>query len=366
MNLILVIEDESAVRENILTLLEVEGYQAIGACDGLEGLKIAWENLPSLVICDIKLPGLDGYGVLAKLRSDSRLSAVPVIFLTALNGRNYQRSGFDAGVDDFITKPFTCDELLSAVRMRLNRQRVMVNQAKRKLEDRRSHVTRNLPFEIFTPLGVVLGFAELLMDESNEYPVKQVREMSRDIHLAGQRLHHIIQNYLLLNELETLLSNPIKLEAVRSSHEIIPAWQVIIEISEAKSIQMSRKPDLVLDVENANLQISEEHFQKIIEELLDNAFNYSNPGSAVLIQGAPDKTNGNYYLRIKDSGRGMKIEQLRQISDVTPYNVKIQDQQGPGMGLVIVKCIMELYEGSMEIKSMPGAGTSVEIALPLA
>jgi two-component system, sensor histidine kinase and response regulator len=376
MSQILVIEDDVAVKENVLTLLEVEGYQVVGAGDGIEGLKLAWESieglklawerLPSLVICDIMLPGLDGFGVLAKLRSDSRTAAIPVIFLTALSGHEHQRSGFDAGVDDFITKPFTREELLSSISVRLARQRVVIDQAKRKLEDRRSHVTRNLPYEILTPLSVVLGFAELLMDESNEFQLPQVRDMSRDIYIAGQRLLRIVQNYLSLNELETLLSDPIKLEAFRSSKEIIAAWPVIIEICEAKSVQMNRKSDLTLQVENASLQVSENYFHKIIEELLDNAFTYSTLGSKVIIQGAPDKVKGVYNLVVRDFGRGMKIEQMRQISDVTPFNGKMQDQQGPGMGLVIVKCIVELYKGSMDINSSPGAGTSVSISLPLA
>jgi DNA-binding response OmpR family regulator len=121
LNTIIVIEDEETVRENISLLLENEGYQVVLAGTGLTGLQQICEIKPDLVICDIKMPGLDGYQVLQIMRQDNGLAKIPFIFLTALSDRNNWRKGMELGADDYLTKPFTRHELLKAIDARLTR-----------------------------------------------------------------------------------------------------------------------------------------------------------------------------------------------------------------------------------------------------
>ncbi len=107
MKKILVIEDEEFVRENIVELLDAEGFEVIGAEDGRMGLNLAKAMVPDLILCDVMMPELDGYGVLTALRQDSILAAVPFIFLTAKAAKADLRQGMELGADDYLTTPFT-------------------------------------------------------------------------------------------------------------------------------------------------------------------------------------------------------------------------------------------------------------------
>ncbi len=118
----LVIEDDATIRANIIELLSEEGYDVVGAEHGREGLEIARRASPSLVICDIRMPEMNGFEVLAALRGAAETRAVPFIFLSAAADRADVRKGMNLGADDYVTKPFTRTELLDAVRARLERQ----------------------------------------------------------------------------------------------------------------------------------------------------------------------------------------------------------------------------------------------------
>jgi diguanylate cyclase (GGDEF)-like protein len=141
MKKILVIEDEEFVRENIVELLDAEGFEVIGAEDGRMGLNLARAMVPDLILCDVMMPELDGYGVLTALRQDSILAAVPFIFLTAKAAKADLRQGMELGADDYLTKPFTRAELLGAIISRLKKQAAVqeryhteLQQAKEQLE----------------------------------------------------------------------------------------------------------------------------------------------------------------------------------------------------------------------------------------
>ncbi len=130
MTKILVIEDEPGIRGNILDLLDAEGFIVSGAENGRQGLRVIREGqIPDLIICDVMMPEVDGYGVLAELRKDPATSAIPFIFLTAKADRSDLRHGMELGADDFITKPFTRDDLLKAISSRLTRAQAVRENA---------------------------------------------------------------------------------------------------------------------------------------------------------------------------------------------------------------------------------------------
>ncbi|MBN1965567.1 MAG: response regulator, partial [Anaerolineae bacterium] len=106
MTRVLVIEDEEPIRENIIEILEMEEFEAVGAANGLLGVEAAQENPPDLIICDITMPGLDGYEVLLQLRQDTATASIPFVFLTARADRSFMRHGMELGADDYLTKPF--------------------------------------------------------------------------------------------------------------------------------------------------------------------------------------------------------------------------------------------------------------------
>lgn len=121
MHKILVIEDEPEMRRNLAMILRLEQFLPLEAADGSAGLEIAKREKPDLIICDVMMPGLDGYGVITDLRADPNTSRIPFIFLTAKGEKPDIRSGMNMGADDYLTKPVRKADLLAAIRSRLAR-----------------------------------------------------------------------------------------------------------------------------------------------------------------------------------------------------------------------------------------------------
>jgi len=115
MAVILVVEDDDAIRNNIVRLLGLEGFDALGASDGQAGLAQAQTRAPDLIISDVNMPGMDGFALLAAVRADTALATTPFVLLTALDDRASMRRGMTTGADDYLSKPFTRSELLDAV-----------------------------------------------------------------------------------------------------------------------------------------------------------------------------------------------------------------------------------------------------------
>jgi len=119
--LILVIEDEKALRENISEIIAHYGFRVISTPTGEEGIRIALEYIPDIIICDIMLPGIDGFEVFARVKQIPQLPLTAFIFLTAKSTRLDTRIGMDMGADDYLTKPFTKEELINSIRARLEK-----------------------------------------------------------------------------------------------------------------------------------------------------------------------------------------------------------------------------------------------------
>ncbi len=138
MKTILVIEDEQTVRESILDLLEAEGFHGIGGENGDIGVQLAQEHHPDLILCDVTMPDLDGFSVLAQLRKSPDTAGIPFIFLSARSTKADQRQGMELGADDYLTKPCTATDLLGAVSGRLAKYEALAERYSQKVEPAKS------------------------------------------------------------------------------------------------------------------------------------------------------------------------------------------------------------------------------------
>jgi class 3 adenylate cyclase/CheY-like chemotaxis protein len=132
---ILVVEDEAAIRSGLQTFLEFEQYTVFTAENGQQGLELARQHHPDLILSDVMMPVMDGYKLLEALRKDHTTHNVPFIFLTAKDDRESQRKGMIGGADDYLTKPFTFDEVLSTIKARLQRQQTLLTDVARQIDE---------------------------------------------------------------------------------------------------------------------------------------------------------------------------------------------------------------------------------------
>lgn len=363
MKKILVVEDAPSLRKDILEMLGFEGFEAIGAENGVIGVQRAIEHIPDLVICDIMMPEMDGYGVLEELRKDPRTATIPFIFLTARTERVDMRQGMELGADDFLTKPFHAAELLATVRTRLRKREVINQLAERRLEDLRENIMMALPHELRTPLNVILGFSDLLMTDSQLMDAVRIAEMSRHINTSALRLYRLIENFLVYTHTEMLLTDKQHLEALQNNYAVYPKSS--IEHSAIQKAQQSeRASDLELTVRDVEaVGIGEDYLRKIVEELVDNAFKFSTAGTPVYIDG--DIEDDTYILSVSNQGRGMTPEQIALVGAYMQFERRIHEQQGAGLGLIICKRLAEMHGGELAIESIPESETTVWVKLPL-
>jgi CheY-like chemotaxis protein len=131
MRTILIIEDDLALRENTAELLELENYRVLSAPNGKVGIVMAKKNLPDIILCDIMMPEVDGYGVLDAVSKDAKTQHIPFIFLSAKTEYKEIRMGMDMGADDYLTKPFEEEELISAIESRLAKAVILAKMDKK-------------------------------------------------------------------------------------------------------------------------------------------------------------------------------------------------------------------------------------------
>lgn len=363
MTRILVIEDAASLRSDIVEMLGFEGYEVQGAENGRVGVDTARQFHPDLIISDIMMPLLDGYGVLAELREDPQTATIPFIFLTARTDRLDVRQGMTLGADDYVTKPFTIAELMSAVRARLHKHAAIERNMARRMDNLRGSIILALPHEMRTPLNVILGFSELILSDGLQVSAEQTQEMAGHINSAARRLYHLIENYLTYAQTEIVMSDPQARASYQAGVALYPGEAIQLCAGETAA-QHERSGDLTVDLEAmSGIDLSEDSARKIVRELIDNAFKFSEPGTPVTLTGRPE--DEGYHLVITDCGRGMTRQQLDEIGAYNQFERAQLEDQGSGLGLVIALRLVELAHGRTNITSTPGEGTQVHVWLPV-
>jgi len=359
---ILVIEDDEPLLEITIKLLNTYGYQATGTTDSIAGLQQAREHAPDLVLCDLMLPGLDGFGVLKILRNEATTANIPFIFMSAKTERAAVRQGMELGADDYVTKPFTPSELLAAVNTRLQKHDRMEERTKQKLNELRERITFALPHEIRTPLNAIIGFSDLLVAGATVMEPTQIADAGQRINRSAWRLWRLVENYLIFAQIELFKSHEEARQSLFNTFTEHPRQAIEEEVLRVAH-DANRQGDLSLDLEKGpRLPIAENFLRKIVQEIAGNAFKFSEPGNCVSISGA--LCDHGYCLEIRDEGRGMAPQQIAEVGAYMQFDRIVYEQQGAGLGLAIARDLTELHGGELLINSRPDKGTTVSISLP--
>ncbi len=364
---ILVIEDEIDVGLNIKEILESGGFDAIVAADGKIGIQMAKEQLPDLIVCDIMMPDIDGYGVLTALRQDAATATIPFIFLTAKTTRDDVRQGMNLGADDYLTKPFRRKELLDAIASRLAKQ-AKVKQLQEKIEElqqldrQKDELIWTVSHDLRAPIANIKLIAETLrLISPNAEQQKQYLNILETVCDQGNDL---INNLLTWRKLEaaeyTLEYENINLEY----------WLTgLLEPFEIRTRDRQQIFRIKIPSDLPPFRVDTTGLKRILTELLNNACKYTSSGGKikfqVIYQPASSAKNPGVMSFIIANEAEIPETDLPHIFEKF-YRVTHSDaqfQSGTGLGLAIVQQLVEKLQGTIQAESSSG-WTRFTVKLP--
>jgi signal transduction histidine kinase len=362
MHKILVIDDESWLREMIRLALEQHDFEVIEAENGTDGAAKAREHLPDLILCDVNMDRAGaGYVMLSKLREDATTAAIPFILMTGMADAAGMRHGMELGADDYLPKPFKVDELYATVDARLRKVQTVRAEAEKQLSHLRNQITLMLPHEMRTPLNGIVSNAELLATSASSLKPSEIAEMGREISESGSRLERLIENFLVYAQIQIVAADPQNIASLRAAQTSQPA-QIVRDTAIELAERCGRAAELTVDADDVPIAITEDYFKKIVAELVQNAFKYSPAGSSVGVQLV--SAGKLVDLVVSDTGRGFSYEQIQRIDAYMQFDRKMQDVEGLGLGLAIAKKLTELHGGTLNIESVQGHGSIITVRLP--
>ncbi len=360
MKSVLVIDDSPMIRKTIRRILERRDYRVLEAENGQVGFELAQRQLPDIILCDVRMPEVDGFSLLKMLRHSSATATIPFVFLTERATKQDLRQGMNLGADDYLTKPIRPAELLRALHTRLEKREILSQQAEERLNELRSNLVHSLPHELLTPLTTIVGFSNLLATRPEKFDTGRVQQMGTTIQRAARRLKRLFENYLTYAQLELLASDPQQLAAWKRQVTEQPVL-IIEKTALEQAHEAQRGDDLSLALQDAPVYVGEPDLRKVVRELVNNAFKFSQPGSPVSVRAKSDSRHT--ILEIQDKGRGMAPEEVARIGTYIQFNRKLHEQQGSGFGLNNAKRLVELCGGALVIDSIPGQSTKVTVTL---
>jgi signal transduction histidine kinase len=360
---ILVVDDEKATRDFLVDTLKLGGFETLTAADGEAGLRAIHQQMPDLIIADVRMPNLNGFEFLEALRANPKTNTIPVIMLTAVKATENMRTSMLAGAADYLVKPVSPGDLLAAINTQLDKQAAIAEKHDTTLKLLRKNIIYALPHELRTPLHLISGYASLLAADYQTVKPEAVLDAAQAILGASDRLQRLIENYLVYAQLELIADDPEQVRALRNQFTRDVSAIMAVEAAR-KAKQVGRSADLHLELTPQAMRITEQNLKKLIVELVDNAFKFSKPGQAVKIHAVRE---GNIYrITITDEGVGMTPEQVRGLGGgFTQFERALREQQGVGLGFSVARRLIELHEGSIQIESAPQHGTSLTICLPI-
>ena len=183
---ILVVEDEKDIRDSLKTILELNDYEVETAENGQVGLDKAIERKPDLILCDVMMPVLDGFGLLEQLRK--KAIETPLIFLTAKAQYNDLRTGMNLGADDYIFKPFKSAELLQSIERRLERKDQLEHHLKSLINSLEQTIILMVGHEFKTPMHGILSFTNLIKQKANDLANDEIEDFCNYLERSSNRL----------------------------------------------------------------------------------------------------------------------------------------------------------------------------------
>ena len=362
---ILIVDD---VVSNVLllkVLLKNEKFKTVTASDGLEAIQQAEKELPDLILLDVMMPQMDGFETAMHLKNNPATAGIPIIFLTALNSTQDIVKGFQAGANDFITKPFNKEELL----VRVNHQISLVAAKKLILERteelRKTIVGRDKLYSVIahdlrSPLASIkMVLNMMVLGLSEDVIGKEMYQMLQMVNHSTEDVFSLLDNLLKWTK-----SQIGKLNVVYQDFRIDEVVEGVLDIfslvSKSKNIQLVND-----SIDTVSVHADVDMVKTILRNLLSNALKFSYEGSQIII-GSQVETD-KVIVSVKDSGKGMSAEDKEKLLKTETHFSRYgtNNEEGSGLGLLLCQDFAIKNGGDLWFESEEGKGSTFFFSIPL-
>lgn len=361
---ILIVEDERDLVEILTSTLHKRGYETFVAYDGTEAWKKTQSEKPDLLILDLMLPELDGWEICRMVRRDEsqEIREIGILMLSARAQVEDRIRGLELGADDYLTKPFSLGELLVRVEKILKKRQAIsglfaeVNQLWRKMQEQEVGL-RKVIHDLKTPL-ISMGASAKLMMRRN--PQEESLDFLRSIYENSLRLTRWLEEILLFSD------SPFKgmigeMEEVEIQTLVRTSVDLLRAAGREKRIEIEFRSNSNLPTVFCN----ERWMQRALENLLSNALKYTPEEGKVEVAVSLSAEGESVEIIIKDNGIGIFPEDLPQIFEPFQRGRNAYGEKGIGLGLSLVKEVVDLHGGKILVESKPQKGSTFSIVLPV-
>lgn len=376
---ILIVDD---ILENVQlagTILQQENYSISISTSGKEALKIAEQRKFDLILLDIMMPEMDGFEVCRRLKENNVTKDIPVIFLTAKSEVDSIKKGFQIGAQDYVTKPFSIEELLARVKTHIElkeqkdrlesmnkyledkvRERTeelrKVNQRLLKLEKAKSNFLNLIGHEMRTPLSGVTSFT-MLFEMSN--PTEKQKEYLGYLKEATERLYKFSEAALLITSLNTE-----RFQMQMNSYHVHDLVNHAVKDMQKKASKKNVIIDNKVEDKNLKVWVDSQFIKKSLQIVIENSIRFTPEGSSIEITANFDEDS--VWIDIKDHGKGFSKEDMDNIFEYFSTGDVNHHNEGFGLGLATLKLIMEANFGEVKISNREdGQGAHVKLIFSL-
>lgn len=361
---ILLVDDNADMLQYLKRILSA--YWHVEAVkDGVEALAAARGEKPDLILSDIMMPNMNGFELLSEIRKDSSIRHVPVILLSARAGEESAVEGLEAGADDYLVKPFSAKELIARVNTHLTLSRLRMDiKAMEKLAQANKELKRvntdldnfiytashDLKSPIVNMEGLVQMMEQSLKGKLNEKEQKSLAMMESSI----GKLKNTI----------SCLSDVTKIDKnLDQQKEVILIPEIVEDVkADIHHLIQETAPTLIEEYEVEQIEIARANFRSIVYNLLSNAIKYRSPDRALQINISTYNEDGFFVFSVQDNGLGLSTAQQSKL--FTMFKRLHTHVEGTGIGLYIIKRIVENMQGKVVVESELNEGSTFKVYLP--
>ncbi len=361
---ILIVDDNSQNLKLLGNILKENHFKIEFATNGISALDWISKKHFDLILLDINMPGMDGFEVCTRIRSNSSMIHVPIIFLSAETERESILKGFGLGAQDYITKPFDSRELLVRIRTHLTLKESLVQleiEKERALsaDHLKSAFLATMSHELRTPLNSIIGFTGILI-QGKPGPLND--EQKKQLGMVQNSARHLLT---LINDVLDI--SKIEAGQLKINLQKFDLPEVINKVVETNK-PFADKKNLIMTVsieENVNDMTSDSlRVQQILLNLVNNAIKFTEIGTISI----KCFSVGNLVkIQITDTGMGIESEKIEQL--FKPFmqidTGLTRKKEGTGLGLSICKKLAEMLNGTIEVESEYGSGSTFTLTLPI-